>query len=79
MVGGVFPLTGHHCNICIYSNQVMNVMHEGEQRQANGRAASLLQAHKQPSVSQQHPGRNTGKWCGNQEAPRSEQREGSHL
>lgn len=55
-----FPLTGHHCNICIYSNQAMNTMHGGKQRRANGRAASLLRAQKQPPVSQQHPGRDTG-------------------
>ena len=74
-----FPLTGHHCNICIYSNQQMNTVHGGKQRQANGRAASLLRAPKQPPVSQQHPGRDTGKWCGNREAPRAGQRGGEPL
>lgn len=79
VVGG-FPLTGHHCSICIYSNQKMNTMHRGKQWRA-GRgagAASLLRAQKQPPVSQLH-GRDTGKWCGNREAPRAERREGSHL
>lgn len=51
----------------------------GKQRQANGRAASLLRAEKKPPTSQQLPGRDTGKWCGNREAPRAERSEGSHL
>lgn len=29
-------MTGHHCNICIYSNGAMNTMHGGKQRRANG-------------------------------------------
>lgn len=51
----------------------------GKQRQANGRAASLLRAKKKPPAFQRRPGRDTGKWCGNREAPRAEQSEGSHL
>ncbi|TNN39405.1 hypothetical protein EYF80_050436 [Liparis tanakae] len=65
----------NHRNICIYSNRGADekpCARGGEQRRANRRAASPLRGPEQPPVSQQHPGRDTGKWCGNREAPRAE-------